>query len=171
MNASNYTGQAGCGKSYVMHCIRQYLQDTYPHLPNLLLTAGPTGTAACGIFGTTLHSMFNLPIATKKGSDPAPPLQGASLAQLQTKLDGCKIIVVDEFSMISGRLVYMIHRRCQEAFPEYAMYYFGNCIIIFLGKLYLKNGTPMNIFIPYFKTLIYRGSCTITTSEGKVPDG
>ena len=118
-----------------MHCIRQYILDTYPHLPNLLLTAGPTGTAACGIFGVTLHSMFNLPIATKRGSDPAPPLQGASLANLQTKMEGCKILVIDEFSMISGRLIYMICRRCQEAFPQYAMYYFGNLIIILLGKL------------------------------------
>ena len=118
-----------------MHCIRQYIQNTYPHLPNLLLTAGPTGTAACGIFGITLHSMFNLPIATKKGKDPAPPLQGASLANLQTKMEGCKILVIDEFSMISGRLIYMICRRCQEAFPEFALHYFGNLIIILLGKL------------------------------------
>ena len=146
-----------------MHCIRQYIQNTYPHLPNLLLTAGPTGTAACGIFGITLHSMFNLPIATKRGKDPAPPLQGASLANLQTKMEGCKILVIDEFSMISGRLIYMICRRCQEAFPEFALHYFGNLIIILLGKL---NAT-LGILLFHHTNLIsnfHRGSSATASS-------
>ena len=98
--------------------------------------------------------MFNLPIATKRGSDPAPPLQGASLANLQTKMEGCKILVIDEFSMISGRLIYMICRRCQEAFPQYAMYYFGNLIIILLGKLCVF---VLHLEYFYFITLNFTG--------------
>ena len=57
-----------------------------------MLIAAPTGCAAFNVNGTTLHSLFQLPVPVDL-SNPAPPLQGDQLKRLQFELKNAKILV------------------------------------------------------------------------------
>ena len=48
-------GTAGTGKSYLVYCLRQLLNDK-------LCIAAPTGVAAFNVEGFTLHALFDLPV-------------------------------------------------------------------------------------------------------------
>ena len=56
------TGGAGCGKSYLIHCLRHTLQNT------CMVTAF-FGVTAFNINGQTLHSLLQLPIRGKNKHD------------------------------------------------------------------------------------------------------
>ena len=61
------TGNAGCGKSFLMNVLYQSLTKilSYGNVsldkPNILLMA-PTGVAAINIDGATIHTVLNIPI-------------------------------------------------------------------------------------------------------------
>ena len=69
-------GSAGTGKSYLIGCLAQLLQE------HCLLT-GTTGIAGFNIHGVTLHSVVQLPVQSHRNHD----LSGTTLANLQLKLN------------------------------------------------------------------------------------
>ncbi|KAF1985811.1 hypothetical protein K402DRAFT_312008, partial [Aulographum hederae CBS 113979] len=61
----NIDGPAGSGKSYLIHVISAWFkhkQDEYGVTTPALRRIAPTGVAAFGIRGRTLHSLLRLPI-------------------------------------------------------------------------------------------------------------
>ena len=63
------TGNAGCGKSFLMKVLYQSLTKTLSYgnmsvdKPKVLLMA-PTGVAAINIDGTTIHTALNIPLGS-----------------------------------------------------------------------------------------------------------
>ena len=76
--------------------------------------------------------MFQLPVPAPK-KDPAPDLTGDQLTQLQRTFGGCKLIVIDEMSMISPLRLFQMDKRLKEAFPENAKKMFGGCSVVLMG--------------------------------------
>ena len=86
------SGTAGTVNSYLIHCLRQMLNEK-------LKVAAPTGVAAFNVEGCTLHSLLDLPT---KGE--LTTLEGIRLEQLQARFSGVKYLFIDEMSMVSRKL-------------------------------------------------------------------
>ena len=125
-------GGAGVGKSHTLNTIIKFIVDTYGVNSNILKTAAPTGTAAFAIDGKTLHDLLQIPVA-KQANQAMDDLTGDALMRLQMKMEGTKVLVIDEMSMISPGFLYKMHRRLQEAFPNCKDKPFGGVTIILLG--------------------------------------
>ena len=95
------------------------------------------GTAGYQIEGQTIHSLLNLPIKFTP-DNPCPKLSGDQLMALQDRLAGCKILVIDEMSMISKITIYQISERLKEAFPQNADKPFGG---VHIGMYQARNLT------------------------------
>ena len=65
--------------------------------------------ASFNICGKTLHSTLRLPI--QKNRD----LQGASLQQLQLKMQGKHYLIIDEMPMIGHRMMAWVDKRLHQA--------------------------------------------------------
>ena len=91
-----------------------------------------SGTAAFNVDGKTLHSLLQIPIA-KKANEEMRDLDGDPLMRLQMALQGTKILVIDEMSMISPGFLYKVNRRLQQAFPENKTKPFGGISVIMMG--------------------------------------
>ena len=84
------TGNAGCGKSFLIRVIYQCLTKTLSYgsilvdKPKALLMA-PTGVAAINIDGTTIHTAFNIPVG-HFGSN-LPPLSDKMKSSLRDSLN------------------------------------------------------------------------------------
>ena len=112
---------------------------------NFLLKAAPTGNAAFLIGGDTLHSMFKLPIqsSTKK---ELPDLSQDALRDLQSKFKNCKLLVIDEKSMVGLYMLYQIDKRLKEIKSTNSNILFGGISVILMGdfaQLPPVTGKPM----------------------------
>ncbi|KAG7009693.1 ATP-dependent DNA helicase [Physcia stellaris] len=110
-------GVAGTGKSRVVDMLSRFLtyhasQKGEECPGSTVLRSAPTGVAAHNIDGFTLHSLFRLPVRREMTS-----LDKAELAQLQSDLGSCWLLIVDEKSMLgdgglsAGRLAYSAFQR------------------------------------------------------------
>lgn len=98
------TGQAGTGKS---HLLRQWLATDGR---NADVTA-PTGIAALNIGGMTIHRFCGIGIGPKDGEsigdfiEHLSEQQSPSVRDARQRIRACSVLVCDETSMISGRLL------------------------------------------------------------------
>ena len=115
------SGTAGTGKSYLIHCLRLFLQER-------VCVAAPTGVAAFNIAGHTLHSLLSLP--TKSDFKD---LEGDRLNQLQQSLSAIKYIIIDEMSMVGRKVLAQVDRRLRQAFPHRSQEVFGGCSCLLFG--------------------------------------
>ena len=92
------TGNAGCGKSFLVRVIYQSLIETLSYgstlvdKPKALLMAR-TGVAAINIDGRTIHTAFNIPVG-HFGCN-LPPLSDKMKSSLRNRLPELKIIIID----------------------------------------------------------------------------
>ena len=113
------TGDADCGKSFLMKVIYQALTKTLSygnssvHKPKVLLMAS-TGVAAINIDGTTIHTALNIPVG-HFGKNLAS-LNDKIKSSLRNRLPDLKVIIIDEISMVSNDLLYYVHLRLNEIF-------------------------------------------------------
>ena len=113
------TGNAGCGKSFLMKVLYQSLNKTLSYgnvsldKPKVLLIA-PTGVAAINIDGTTIHTALNIPVGSFGKN--LPPLSDKMKSSLRNKLADLKVIIIDEISMVSNDLLFYVHLRLNEIF-------------------------------------------------------
>ena len=126
------SGTAGTGKSYiikcfVMHCHTLYGQEKATAAIRL---AAPTGTAAFNIAGTTLHSLLALPVPL---TSELPQMAPEALGNLQARLQGLKVLVVDEMSMVGRRFLGAIDTRLRQIFPDRHQEWFGGVSLVLLG--------------------------------------
>jgi hypothetical protein len=105
-------GGAGTGKSHLIKCVyyeatKLLRKENAPTDTTVLLTA-PTGTAAFGIGGFTIHS------ALKIGKSNYDSLSNETLSTLQSKLGNLKILIIDEISMVNRKVFSCIHNRLKQ---------------------------------------------------------
>ncbi|KAE9522416.1 hypothetical protein AGLY_017175 [Aphis glycines] len=110
------TGPAGAGKSMLIRALAQSvirIANLRPDiddlsLPPVLLTA-PTGKAAFGIKGLTLHSAFKLPLNQFAGL--LPKLSSDISNTLRCKFANVKLLIIDEISMVGIKTLGYIDQR------------------------------------------------------------
>jgi ATP-dependent DNA helicase PIF1 len=143
-------GQGGTGKTHVVRLISQrmkQLAEQYGVIGEIVRRAAPTGVAAFNINGRTLHSLFRLPIKTKKYEN----LTLENKRYLQNHFKDVGFLIIDEKSMIGLRILYFLDRRLREIFPDVDED-FGGINVILMGDFYqlpTVGETPL-----YFSTKV-----------------
>lgn len=129
----NLDGRAGTGKSYAILLISEALQDMSKNhgieVDSPIIRTAPTGVAAFGIKGRTLHSLFRLPI----GGTRLAPLESETLGAIQSRFKDVKYLFIDEKSMIHLKILSWIDQRCRQIFPASCDLIFGGLSIILCG--------------------------------------
>ena len=92
--------------------------------------------------GITLNSAFDLKFGNKH-----VPLGDKKLAEFRTNLADLKLIIIDEISLVKADMLYQIHRRLCEIFPDCSKFPFAKRSVIAVGDLLQVN--------PMFSNLIY----------------
>lgn len=133
------TGGVGTGKFHIIKAIyyeaRKILRNHFREAGeiNVLLSAS-TGVAAHNINGNTIHSLLKIPRAC---SLPYKPLGENNLNSLKAKLGNLQILIIDEISMISHKLMCYIHgrlRQIKHSGDEEQL--FGRVSIVAVGDFY-----------------------------------
>ncbi|XP_035665599.1 uncharacterized protein LOC118408848, partial [Branchiostoma floridae] len=133
------TGGAGCGKSFLIKVINEYLIRISNHPTTPVVLTAPTGVASYNIGGSTVHSALSLPVDhTRRGKTDYLPLSAEKLSQLRRKFNNVHTIIIDEISMISNDRLKHIHLRLSEIKDTTSDQhsYFGNLNIIAFGDFY-----------------------------------
>ena len=125
------SGTAGSGKSFLIMCLRRCCLDQFgADSARYVRVCAPTGTAAFNIMGETLHRTLSLPVPL---TSDLPELAGEQLQALQQRLEGLRLLVVDEMSMVGRKLLRAIDLRLRQAFPHNGTEPFGGVSIALLG--------------------------------------
>ena len=124
------SGQAGTGKSMVIHTLRRLVSQHYVSTALPVVVAAPTGLAAFSINGTTIHRLLSLPVEHGKPADYYP-LQQEQLTTIRATLRDVKLIIIDEVSMVSSLVLLYIHLRLTEIMSTNE--FFGGISIIVFG--------------------------------------
>lgn len=90
-----FTGAAGTGKSFLLNHIIKVLPQE-----GTFVTAS-TGIAAVAIGGTTVHSFAGVGLGDKPKEELADM---ASRSDVRKRWQECRVLVIDEISMIDGEL-------------------------------------------------------------------
>jgi len=97
-----------------------------------IVLLAPTGIAAFNINGMTIHRFFKLPIHLK-GRLAYKPMSNTDKKELRTLLLKVRLIIIDEFSMVSNIMLGMIYLRLSECFGDKK--HFGGKNILLFGDL------------------------------------
>ena len=134
-------GGAGTGKSHLIKCIYHEVKSILPvysdnpESPVVLLLA-PTGTAAFGINGQTIHSAFSINKATSN------VLSEDKANTLRAKYQDLHLLIIDEISMVSPSLLNTVHCRLQQMKQlKSSNAYFGNVSILVVGDFFQVPST------------------------------
>ncbi|CAG7821112.1 unnamed protein product [Allacma fusca] len=130
-------GSGGVGKSYLIKIICNHIKFlTFGDLSNPVIVAAPTGVAARAVKGTTLHKAFKLPVE-KDSAVQHKPLRGLQLQNLRNSIRNLKLVIIDEFSMMSYEVFRTIHLRLQEVFKNTEL--FGGISVLLVGNAEIIN--------------------------------
>ena len=129
------SGSGGCGKSHLIkticHANKLFLyRSGDPGKPRVLLLA-PTGVAAINVNGNIIHSGLHIPWRSKLFS-----LNDVKKAKLRNTYSELKLVIIDEASMVSGKLSHQIHKRSNEIVSPGQDIPFGGKSIAVCGDLY-----------------------------------
>lgn len=116
-------GQAGTGKSTFI----KYLKK---HSKKRIRLVAPTAIAALNIEGTTIHSMFTLPLSDFLIMREVLSTRRRKLKSILKKTD---ILIIDEVSMVRPDILDAIEALCCQARGNLAL--FGGLQIILIGDL------------------------------------
>lgn len=98
------TGEAGTGKSVTLSAYADTLDERIPILAS-------TGAAAVLVGGRTFHSFFGLGIC--QGPDHAVVTRAVSRKKIEENLQETDAVIIDEVSMLSGRVFSLAERIAQ----------------------------------------------------------
>ena len=130
------SGDGDCGKSHLIKTIYHSVNKLFlyqsgsPVKPRVLVLV-PTGVAAININGTTIHSGLNIPCRSK-----LMPLNDNNCAKLRNKYSDVEIVIIDEMSMVSHKLLYQIHKHLNEISSPKQDIPFGGKSVLDCGDLY-----------------------------------
>lgn len=125
-----YTGSAGTGKSLLLKTLIKNLKAQHPN--DLICVTASTGLAAYNIGGMTINSCTGIGLGTGSVADLCKKIRSNKKAK--ERWDKMKVLIIDEISMIDGRLIdklESIARRLKNADKP-----FGGVQIIFCGDFY-----------------------------------
>ena len=115
-------------------------------MPTVLMMA-PTGVAAVNIDSTTINTGLAIP---KDTEDNLPALSDQKRTQLRILLAELELIIIDEISMASNKMLLNIHKRLKEMFATANSRLFAGISIISVGDLYQLPPIPQQpIFADY----------------------
>lgn len=97
-----YTGSAGTGKSILLRSIIKELKKKHSKNEGAVAVTASTGLAACNIGGSTLHSFAGIGLGKEPYQDLLNKIKKNKRSR--EKWQACKVLVIDEISMISGDL-------------------------------------------------------------------
>ncbi len=122
-------GVSGTGKSTCINLISSHLAyyAAQVDMVNPVLRAAPTGVAAFNIKGFTLHQLLNLPIQSA-----FEPLKPERLTRLQDRFRHCRLLIIDEKSMIGLKALHYIDQRLRQTYAR-PNDFFGGLSILFCG--------------------------------------
>ena len=120
------TGGAGSGKTMTLKKLIVRLRD----LGKRVRIAAPTGKAAQGVDGTTLHSLFGL--TPKKIELGINELLGmvAGNEILRQRLSDMDVLVIDEISMVENMFFQKLDRMIREATDKHRLVFGGIQLIV-----------------------------------------
>ena len=128
-------GRAGSGKTHLINAMATVCEYYLRYKTNMsetnypaIIKVAPTGRAANGVDGLTLHSAFHLPFGNQLNSLPDKERE-----KKRSELRYLKIIIVDEMSMVKADQLYQIHERLQEIKQNKKP--FGGVSIVLSGDL------------------------------------
>ena len=133
------SGGAGAGKSHLIKAVYQTVLKTFKHgssdpdLPSVLMLA-PTGVAAINIGSSVIHSSLCIP--KNVCTDHIASLPHERLSTLRYELSGLKLIIIDEISMVSNRMLKYIHERLKQIFGTPDSLMFAGVSLIAVGDFY-----------------------------------
>ena len=131
-----FVGAAGCGKSFLMGGIVQYLRQS-----NLVVSKlAPSGVAASLIKGTTIHNFFSLDIDGKTSLE-----KGTVEASVVKKTN---VIIIDEFSMVDCTIFITIEHLCRRFATKNGQYkpWGGRHVLLFGDPAQLPPVSHADIF-------------------------
>ncbi len=113
------TGSAGTGKSHLVRSIYQLATRILQQAPTnsdldsgeVVLLTSYTGSAAFNIGGSTIHSLFSIPLNPPKKYKPIKP---PGLHEVERKLSKIKLLIIDEISFVDKNLLGWIHGRLKQ---------------------------------------------------------
>ncbi len=113
------TGSAGTGKSHLVRSIYQLATRILQQAPadsdldsgEVVLLTSYTGSAAFNIGGSTIHSLFSIPLNPPKEYKPIKP---PGLHEIERKLSKIKLLIIDEISFVDKNLLGWIHGRLKQ---------------------------------------------------------
>ena len=86
--------------------------------------------------GTTIHSAFDFKFAiSKKEKNAHLPLSDEKLCKFKDSLSDLKLIIIDEISLVNPDILYQIHLRLGELWPEKKKMPFANISVVAVGDL------------------------------------
>ena len=110
-------GYGGTGKSHVLHCAGKYIRTRAKQLglADPMRVGALSGAAATQVYGSTLHSMFGIPVGRAFDETPGKDKE----KDLQKAHRAAAFLFFDERSMISLSLFGQIISRARYIWPEY----------------------------------------------------
>ncbi len=129
------TGDAGTGKSVLLKYLRDHTQYT-------VAVVAPTGMAALGVGGQTIHSFFGIPPGL---IDLSRLVLSRHVASVLRKVD---MIIVDEVSMVRADLMDAMDQLLRMARRQTAA--FGGVIMVLFGDLAQLPPVVERALTPYF---------------------
>lgn len=128
----NADGRGGTGKSFVIKLIAAHLQqlaiDDNQATP--VLRAAPTGVAAHGISGRTLHRLAYLPLGGWA------ELSAVNRNTMQELFRDIRYLIIDKKSMIPLRALSYLDKRLREAVPSRSDEWFGGLSVMLCGDFF-----------------------------------
>lgn len=114
----NIDGTAGTGKSFLISAISTELLNLASQLnkPNPVMRLAPTGIAAFGISGLTIHSALSIPVRASFNTLPS-----SALAKFQHQWKYIKLLIIDEKSMIGRTMAGMMDSRLRQIINDEVM--------------------------------------------------
>lgn len=116
-------GQAGTGKSTFVNYLKK-------HSNKRIRLVAPTAVAAINIGGTTIHSLFNLPLSDFFIFDD---LKKEPRKKLQSILQKTDLLIIDEVSMVRPDMLDAIDMLSQQARKDKSA--FGGLQVLLIGDL------------------------------------
>ena len=136
-------GAGGCGKSFLLDAALTTLKEKLNIPNNHIMIAATTGKAATSIGGSTIYSYSNgacIPCGRMRYSE----LKNQALDRMQERFGDIEGVVIDEFSMLDAKSLYILDQRLRQAKSKNLP--FGGIVVLLCGdtaQLPPVKGTPV----------------------------
>ena len=161
------SGPGGTGKTFLLEAIVGYMYvETYVRNRDCKsILCAPSGLAANNIGGSTIHSIFKIPV--ERGSNlKYAPLPKRTRDEMKAVMGHIRCVIIDEISMVSNILLLLIHLRLGELYTPTASFGGVKTVIVFGDLLQLPpvNEEPTFVTIPGKRVAGFTGGTKINVN-------